>query len=210
MSTLLSALISRFGESAITEIQGKEGELPLIHLKLDLKSPVTILMTNGLSSYEMPVPEKVKGREFIELYFCLPSYWDLADTDNPNTNWVFPWIQRLAKHVFDKQTWYGHGHSMPCGADKKPLSGLMKQNHFFLVDPILLEEELSPLELGDKTIYFLAIIPIFKDELDFKVARGTFKLLEIFNLKGVNEKLDDFRLTSLRGKWKLFRFLKKS
>ena len=142
MSTLLSVLISRFGESAITEIQGKEGELPLIQLKLDLKSPVTILMTNGLSSYEMPVPEKVKGLEFIELYFCLPSYLDLADTENSNTNWVFPWIQRLAKHAVDKQTWYGHGHSMPCGADKKPLSGLMKQNHFFLVDPILLEEEL--------------------------------------------------------------------
>jgi len=210
MSNLLSVLTNRFGSTNIKELPGNDGELPLIQINLDLKSPVTVLMTNGLSAYEMPVPEKVKGREFIELYFCLPSYWDLEDQTNSNTNWVFPWIQRLAKHVIEKKTWYGHGHSMPCGAEKKPLSDLMKQNHFFLVDPILLEEELAPLDLGDKTVFFLSIIPIYKDELDFKVARGTFKLLEVFNLKGVNEKLDDFRFTTLRGKWKLFQFLKKS
>lgn len=210
MSDLLSVLTNRFGASAIKEIEGKANDLPLIQIKLDLKSPVTILMTNGLSSYKMPVPEKVKGREFIELYFCLPSYWDLDDRTNANTNWVFPWIERLAKHVIEKKTWYGHGHSMPCGAEKKPLSDLMKQDHFFLVDPILLEEELAPINFGDKSIHFLSIIPIYKDELDFKVARGTFKLLEVFNLKGVNEKLDDFRLTTLRGKWKLFRFLKRN
>jgi len=32
-----------------------------------LKSPVTVIVTNGLSDYKMPVPEKWEGREYNEL-----------------------------------------------------------------------------------------------------------------------------------------------
>ena len=121
-------LIKRFGEHRVSEVKVEEGEMPLLLLDLELKSPVTVLVTNGLSNIKMPVPEKETGKEYNELFFCLPSYWNWSDLENPKMNWVFLWIQRLAKHVQEKNTWFGHGHTMPCGAEMKSLSVMLNCN----------------------------------------------------------------------------------
>ena len=71
-----------------------------------------------------------------------------------------------------------------------------------LVEPILLEQELAPIKLDDKTIYFLGVLPIYSDEMDYKQAKGTKKLLDKFHLKKVDEKLDEFRETVLKSGWK--------
>lgn len=205
MTELHLALIQRFGEEKVKEISISDGEMPLLLIVPETRSQVTVVMTNGLSSYKMPVPEKLGGREFNELYFCLPSYWEWNDFDNPNMNWIYPWIQRLTKFVIEKQTWFGPGHTMPCGADMESLSPLMRQNHFFLSEPLLLKDELSPLKLGEKTVHFLAIIPIFPDEMDFKQGKGTFKFLQKLSTHGITEKLDDFRNTILRSKWRMIK-----
>ena len=197
------ALINRFGEHRVLDAPFFEG-VPLLVLDLELKSPVTVIVTNGLSDYKMPVPEKWEGREYNELYFCLPSYWEWEDLNNPNTNWVFEWIQRLCKYVVENETWFGHGHTMPCGKEMKPLSNTMKQNHFFLSDPMLLVDEMAPVVVDGKTINFLAIIPIFKDEMDYKQGKGTYKLLKKLTDKCINEKLDDFRESVLKSRFKFW------
>lgn len=196
------AFQKRFGEHRVLEAPTKEGDIPLLIIDLELKSPVTVIVTNGLREYSMPVPEKFLGREHNELYFCLPDYWVWEDMTNPQMNWVFYWIQRLAKFVVEKETWFGHGHSMPCGKELKPLSNTMKQDHFLLLDPILLEQEMAPMKLNDKTVHFLSIIPIFKKELEYKHSRGTFMLVNKFINKGVSEKLDDWRFSVTRNKWR--------
>lgn len=208
MTALHETLALRFGSHRVSEISTSEGEMPLLALDLESRSPVTVIMTNGLSEYKMPVPEKLIGYEFNEIYFCLPSYWEWQDLENPQMNWVFQWIQRLAKHVIEKQTWFGHGHTIPCGIDLKPLSETMRQNHFILTNPILLEQELEPIQLETKTIYFLAIVPMFGDEMDYKQGKGTLKLLRKFLSHGVTEVLDDYRSSVLKSKWTLPSFKK--
>jgi len=78
----------------------------------------------------------------------------------------------------------------------------MRQNHFFLTHPMLLENELATVQLGEKTIHFLAIVPIFLKEFEFKQSRGTFKFLRKLISKGVSEKLDDFRDSITKSKWR--------
>lgn len=196
-------LIKRFGEHRVSDIPVKEGEMPLLALDLDLHTPVTVIVTNGLSNYEMSAP--ASENKFNEIFFCLPSYWEWEDVDNPRMNWIFEWIQRLAAYVVEKESWFGHGHTMPCGKELKPLSETMQQNHFILLNPMLLEEALAPVQLADKTIHFLAIVPIFPDEMDYKQGKGTLKLLRKLINKGVDEKLDDYRSTVLKSKWTLRR-----
>tara|TARA_R110002072_G_scaffold243015_2_gene402071 strand:- start:8192 stop:8803 length:612 start_codon:yes stop_codon:yes gene_type:complete len=198
-------LISRFGEESVKEFTVEKGEIPLLIIDLDLKSPVTLIATNGLRDYQMPVPEKWKGREYNELYFCLPSYWEWEDIDNPQMNWVFYWIQRLAKYVVEKKTWFGHGHTMPCGQETESLSATMKQNYFMLSYPLLLEKELSTIHLDNKEVNFLSIIPLFKTEIDYKKSKGTFKFMEKLLNSGITEKLDDFRGAATKRKWRLKR-----
>lgn len=205
MTSLERELKNRYNISHLSSIDIAEGEIPLLKIRLEIKSPVTLLMTNGLSDYRMPVPEKMVGREFNELFFCLPSYWNLEKIEDPNMNWVFYWIQRMVKHVREKETWFGPGHTMPCGNPFQSLSPMMRENHFFLSDPILLADELPPLVIQDKKIHFLAIIPIFEDEMDYKQGKGTFKILKKFNQHGITEKLDDFRGSIMKSKWRLIK-----
>jgi len=198
-------LIKRFGEHRVTELPVKDGEIPLLLLDLELRSPVTVIVTNGLSDYKMPVPEKWKGREYNELYFCLPNYWLWEETENPKMNWPFYWIQRLAKFVVEKETWYGHGHTMPCGKDALPLSETMQQSYFVLSDPILLEMEMAPVTVDEKEIHFLSIIPLFEDEFNYKQSKGMFKFRQKLVNNAISEKLDDFRNSCMKRRWKIRR-----
>lgn len=194
-------LEQRFGAHRVAEVPVNEGEIPLLALDLDLASEVTVIVTNGLSNYKMPVPEPEVGNEYNELFFCLPGYWEWEDVDNPNTNWIFYWIQRLAKYVVENETWFGHGHTMPCGKDMQPLSETMKENHFILLRPMFLSEALAPINVNGKNVQFLAIVPIFGEEMDYKQGRGTNKFIQKMINKGVNEILDDFRGSVLKRNW---------
>lgn len=191
-------LIDRFGKHQVSELPVKEDEIPLLLIQLNDATKTRVLVTNGLHKYRMPVPEAEAGKEYNELYFCLPSYWDPHDLDNPRMNWIYYWIQRLAKYVQEKETWFGHGHTMPCGKDARPLSDTMKQNYFMLVDPILLEEALRPLPVNDIEVRFLAILPVFEKEFVYKQGRTTRKFMKKLLNNRVDEKLDDFRQSVVR------------
>lgn len=203
-NTIIEKLQERFGAEQVEliPIVDDEIQLALIHINA---ANLRVITTIGLSDYCMPVPEKMEGREWNEIFFCLPSYWDLTDRANPSMNWVFDWIQRLAKYVVEKNTWFGPGHTIPCGNPFVSLSSTMRQNHFILVDPILLQSEFQPIQLADKTIHFLGILPIFEEEMDYKQGRGTYKLLKKFNSANITEKLDDFRGSALKSKWRFWK-----
>ena len=201
----IAALEERFGAHRVRRIQNPVyPEQSLVFLYLELQVPVTVLMTDGLSEYTMPVSEKWKGREFNEIYFCLPTYWDLEDFKNPNFKWVYEWIFRLETFVKEKATWFGHGHTIPCGNPPAQLSPLMKQEYLIFLDPIFMEDALQPLELDKKTIHFLSIVPLFGDELDYKMGKGTNKILKKFIARKVDERLDDYRPSVLRSRMLFF------
>ncbi len=201
---MLEALKERFGEHRVTEIPSSEGFYNLVLLDLELDTPVKVLMTNGFSSYKMPVPDRYKDRAHAELYFCLPSYWELEELDNPSMNWVFEWINKIPQFAVKNETWLGPGHTLSIEKERETISPTMKQDHFILADPILLERALTHLKDGEKEIYFYGIIPIFSDEWDYKQGKGTVKFLRKLLSKGVTEKLDDFRTTTLRSKWRIW------
>ena len=203
MKELKQVLIERFGESNVQDFTPqKEDCFPLWMISLEHRSKITILMTNGLSNYTMPVHEKHAGREHVELYFCLPSYWDI---ENIEKQWVFEWIQKMAKHVTEKQTWFGVGHTIPNGNPAAAFSPTMNQRYLLLNEPMYLREKLESVQLEDKEIHFLAVIPIFEDEMDYKMAKGTYKLLQKMEGKGISELLDDYRMSSLKSKWRIFK-----
>jgi hypothetical protein len=202
MQNFLTQLLARFSTDEISTIQNQFGFFILITPKN--KNGNKILIATGLSEFQMNVHEKHIGEEFNELYFYLPSYWDLNDTENTSMNWVFIWLEKLKKHVISKNSWFGNGHTIATGKSLVPLSDKMLQNHFILAHPMELSKELASIKLEDKTIHFLAVIPIFEDEMDYKQGKGTAKLFKKFEQANVTEKLDEFRKTVLRNRWNFF------
>jgi hypothetical protein len=162
-----------------------------------------ILTTNTLHLYKMPVSPKWEGRERTELVFYLPSYWE-ADEKCPNLAWTTTWLAKFAQHCVSKNTWFGPGHTISTGVESKHLSPTMKMHNLIFTDPIELSEPLKPIQTDDYTIYFLTIFPIFGDEHDYKTTKGTAKFLERYTLKNTSEKLDDFRSSFLKSRWKMF------
>ncbi|WP_300662444.1 suppressor of fused domain protein [Fluviicola sp.] len=202
---LIQVFENRFGAHRVKSIQNplhNDQELILLFLELDV--PITVLMTASLSDYKMPVLEKWAGREFNEIYFCLPTYWDFDDHENYNFSWIYDWIYKLERFVRDKNTWYGPGHTIPTANPEVPISDLMKQEYFIFLDPILLQKELAPVNVQDKTVHFLSIVPLFGDELDYKMGKGTQKFVRKLIQRNYDEKLDDYRKSILNSRLRFF------
>jgi len=204
MNLFQEALEKRFGTSAILVNKSNSQSFTSLKITSNERKGVTFLMSNGLSDYEQPATEKNKAHTYIELVFCLPSYWDLND-ENPTMTWVNTWLEKLGNHLLEKQTWYGDGHTFANGNPIEPLSPTMKQKYLMLVEPDLFSDELAPIKMENKEVHFLCVIPLFEDEFDFKMGKGTFKLKKKLRDKGINELLDDFRMTALKNKWRIFR-----
>lgn len=204
MQTLQEAFQHHFGLDRVQFIPGNETDIDTCTIQSKERKGVTFYTTVGLSNYTQPATEKNKAVNHVELVFCLPSYWDLNDP-NPKMQWVKTWLQKLAKHLIEKETWYGEGHTFPNGNPIEPISETMKQKYLMLVSPAQFENELTPLTFNDKTVHFFCIMPLFEDEFDYKMSKGTFKLRKKLNDRGVSELLDDFRMTGLKNKWRIFR-----
>lgn len=202
---LIQALKNRFGEHRVQIIPNPmHPEQELIRLYLELNVPVTVIMTNGLSNYSMPVTDKWKGREHTELCFCVPSYWELDDTTNPNFTWVYSWLYRLESFIREKNTWFGPGHTIPAGNPIQAISPLLKQEYFIFGEPMLLKKELEPIQVDDKIVHFLVTIPIFGDEFDYKIGKGTYKFFKRFLNRKNSELIDDFRPSILKSRMNFF------
>jgi hypothetical protein len=94
----------------------------------------------------------------------------------------------LARFPHEYETWLFDGHTIPNGDPAEPLDDSTEFIGWLLTFPATVPEEFMRLELSeDKSIYFLAIVPLYQSEMDFKLHQGTEKLLERFDGAGYNE-----------------------
>ena len=156
----------------------------------------SVLFTTDLSTVSLPVPSKYAQENRIELYFLLPDYWPLETSSS-----LFAWAAETLieiKNYLKAGHWAitGHTFKMPT-----PPEGKFKEAGFdalLLMNPILVKESLAPIPCKDKVIHFKALCPIFKREKDVKEARGMEKFMERYLAKGNTEKLDEFRVSSVK------------
>lgn len=165
-------------------------------LKPTKKNPYHIVFTSGLSNYTQNVSDKYQEFKHIELYFCLPEYWKI-ETDTPEFNWPLKWLNRIAEVPQKSNSWFGPGDTLPAGNPPKELSEKLKQNHFILAEPMLFREELTTVDLNDKSIKFLAIIPIYQKEIDFKLRNSAKVFMSKYQFKNHNELVDNYRETTV-------------
>jgi len=196
-------VFTRFAEAQISSLTYKNNSYYLIDLKKEKN--VNVLMTNGLSSFEMKTPPKKKDKCFVELCFCIPSYWDLETLEEQPYNWTLLWLAKISAYIKEQDKWIGDGHTFFCGKERESFSNTMKQDHLFVSEPFMLEKEFSDLNVNNRSISFLFLIPIFCDEMDYKQGKGTLLLKKKLYKNGVTEKLDDFRQSTLRNRWRFFK-----
>lgn len=187
--------IEKLFNAAVKRITWKDVELGLLTLK---EGQGQMLFTTNLAEYSMPVPDKHKEFERIELYFLLPEYWN-SDINDPLFEWALDTLVAI-KIYLTKGRWAINGHTFSL---KDVPESRFKATGFealLLTEPISLNALNQSIDSAKGPVYFKALTPIYKREKDFKVARGIQNLMGKFLDKGVNEKWDEFRISAVKSR----------
>lgn len=167
----------------------------LIHVDVNYIKPSEeykfhTLFTTGMSYLPMNTPEGLEEYQYAEVMVCLPPDWPISDEAfrDYNNYWPVRWMKMLARFPHEYETWLGFGHTMPAGDPPESLSDSTKMSGILLVPPIQFHEDFLTLRIDEKrVIHFYAIVPLYEEEMEFKLKHGTEPLLDKFDKYGITE-----------------------
>jgi predicted Zn finger-like uncharacterized protein len=173
----------------------------LVHIDIHLveptrEQPFHTLITSGMSDLPMHPPEGAEDCRFAELLLCLPPDWPLSREafEDERNYWPIRWLKMLARFPHEYDTWLWFGHSVPNGDPPQPFAANTALCCQLLLAPVLVPEEFLVLPLSEeKSICFFSVVPLYREEMDFKLKHGTDALVERFERHQVTEMLDPTR-----------------
>ncbi|MCB0478705.1 MAG: suppressor of fused domain protein [Crocinitomicaceae bacterium] len=160
----------------------------------------TLIVTEGLSSYQMKMPQGLENKSRVELMFLFTSDFD-------SENWIYKGmdvklvLKKIASLITDKDSWIGAGHTFPNVSPEPTISIYTEMDQFMLIEPLVFKEELSGLKNENEDVTYLAIIPLFKKELDYKLKNGAYSLMKRLKKNEVTELFEMKRPIVLKRKF---------
>ncbi|WP_041715117.1 suppressor of fused domain protein [Acetivibrio clariflavus] len=166
---------------AYHEIFSDTVHIDIYHIEPSEERNYHTFVTMGMSSMPMNVPKGQEEWKFSELMICLPADWKVSDKelkDNRNY-WPLGLLKMLARFPHEYGTWLSWGHTMPNGEPPQHYADNTKFCGIILLPPILVNEEFIKLKVNrNKTINFFAVIPLYKEEIDYKLEHGYNSFIE--------------------------------
>lgn len=138
------------------------------------------LVTMGMGAHRMNVPEELAEYklERAELAIALPADWKLDQESMKDEKWYWPirLLKSLARLPIASDTWLGFGHTMD---NKENFAENTKLCAAILTGPQSTEEggEVCTLPGGEE-VNFYQVIPLYEDELDYKLEHDADALLD--------------------------------
>ena len=164
---------------------------PDIHVDICMVPPTEerdycTLVTMGMGAHRMNVPEELVEYklERAELAIALPADWKLDQESMKDEKWYWPirLLKSLARLPIASDTWLGFGHTMD---NKENFAENTKLCAAILTGPQSTEEggEVCTLPGGEE-VNFYQVIPLYEDELDYKLEHDTDALLN--KMRGIS------------------------
>ncbi|MBR0142263.1 MAG: suppressor of fused domain protein [Ruminococcus sp.] len=145
------------------------------------------LVTLGMGAYKMDIPDNIKKYklERAELSICLPPDWDI-DSDDDDNFWALKLLRMIGSLPLRKKSWLSWGHTIDYPETFTKDSELCSVILFH--SPYGKNSSVCPLPDGTN-VNFYHIVPLCRNELEFKSKFGTEELLQLFgeNLPIVSE-----------------------
>lgn len=209
-------LISQHVEKHIGPIQSVFHEIvsDLVHIDILFVAPTkernyTTLVTSGMSNLPMTVPEGAEAFRYAELMICLPADWKLSsESFNKEENyWPIRSLKTLARLPHEYNTWLYAAHTIPNKNPAEPYARNTKLMGMMLTIPSTVEPVNDFFTLAvspDKEIHFFSLIPLYSEEMDYKLKQGADALFEKLDKAGVTELLDPQRKNTCKKLFGLF------
>ncbi|MFR4440155.1 MAG: suppressor of fused domain protein, partial [Hungatella sp.] len=158
---------------------------PDIHVDICVVPPTEernyyTLITMGMGAHQMNVPEELAehGLDRAELIIALPSDWKLDEKAMTNEQWYWPvrLLKVLARLPITSNTWLGWGHTMD---HQKPFAEDTKLCSAILTEPQNVDDDSRLCQLpGGKELNFYQVIPLYREELEYKIQHDAETLLK--------------------------------
>jgi len=179
-----------------------------VHIvKPEASFPYARLVTSGMSDLPMTIPEDTDVPRFAELMVTLPATWALDQESFKDENWYWPvrLIKELARFPHKYGTWFGFGHSVPHGDPPEPYAASTKLCGAIILPSVTVPDEFHTLRIDEtKEIRFYSIVPLYADEIAFKLREGSNKLLDKFDSAKLNDIIDPQRRSVLKKRFGIF------
>ena len=182
-------------ESVFHEILSDLVHLDVLFIPAAGERDYHVLVTSGVADLPMKVPEGMEKLRRAELMICLPKAWPLNDEafENESNYWPLRWLKRIGRLPHEYETWIGWGHTIPNGDPAEPIADTGFTG-VLLHPPYWLPREFFQLAAKDgETLSFYVMMPLYKEELDLKLAKGTEELERRFKKANLGFVLDTRR-----------------
>lgn len=180
----ISAHIEKYvGEvdSVLHEIISDTVHIDIHHVPPTEEKPFHFLITSGMSDLPMKVNGDPDDLAYAELMVVLPSWWEISSESFADEGWYWPFRQLkfLARFPHKYDSWFGYGHTIPNGDPAEPFAENTKLDGVILLNPCHVPDEFLTLTIDEhKTIEFLAVVPLYPEEMNFKLRNGVDALLD--------------------------------
>jgi hypothetical protein len=171
------------------EIESEIIHRDIFFIKANQDRPYHILLSCGMSALPMNVPKDTESSEYVEIMILLPKEWNLEhDSFSDEKNY---WPIRIMKEIMmsphENKTWFGFGHTFGYEEDDKFAEGV-GFNSVMLAHSMELSDDFTQIQLeNEKVVDIYTLIPLYKEELEFKKKNGAYALLEHFDKFGIEE-----------------------
>jgi len=175
----------------IDEKESIDFHLDIYWIKANQNRNYTLLLSNGISSNQLKVPDKSLS-EYIELCILLPPDWKMEDDNwkKPENYWPIGLIKNLGRYPIKFNTWLGYGHTI---METKPLCGTNFIATILLKSETLnndFDDNFNKIQYDKNKIEIFLLFPLYIEELNYKKKYGTDKLLELFAKEDLDEIID--------------------
>jgi predicted Zn finger-like uncharacterized protein len=179
-----------------------------VHIVRPTKArPWITLITSGMSERPMHPPEEVEDFDYLELSICLPPKWPLDEESimDDNHGWPISALKYLARMPHEYETWLGPGHTIPTGDPPTPIASRTPFCCFMVTELVGPPPEFATLKLDDgRVINFCSVMPLYREEMDFKLRKGSDPLMERLGELKVVELCDPKRRNVAKKRFGLF------
>lgn len=171
------------------EIESEIIHRDIFFIKANQDRPYHILLSCGMSALPMNVPKDTESSEYVEIMILLPKEWNLEyDSFSDEKNY---WPIRIMKEIMmsphENKTWFGFGHTFGYEEDDEFAEGV-GFNSVMLAHSMELSDDFTQIQLeNEKVVDIYTLIPLYKEELEFKKKNGAYALLEHFDKFGIEE-----------------------
>ena len=174
------------------EIESKTIHRDIYFIKATDDRPYHILLSCGMSALPMTIPEDIESSEFVEIMILLPKVWNLeyeSFSDEKNY-WPIRIMKEIMMSPHENKTWFGYGHTYGHEEGEEFAEGI-GFNSIMLAYSMELSDDFTQIELENgKAVDIYTLIPLYKEELEFKKKNGASALLERFDKFGIEEILE--------------------